>query len=68
VGANLSLSGSWEEHTPGLVGTNDWTYVQLYFNSGNRTEVTVACRLGYMSGTALGTMWCDDIELWPQMP
>ena len=68
MGANLSLSGSWVEHTPGLTGTNDWTYVELYFNSDSRTEVTVACRLGYMSGTALGTMWCDDIELRPQVP
>jgi len=63
AGANLGLFGTWD-HTPGLFGSNDWTFVSMEFNSGsNTTEVTVACRLGYWSGTATGTVWCDDIEL-----
>jgi hypothetical protein len=65
AGANLGLLGTWD-HTPGLFGANDWTYVNMPFNSGSNTQVTVACRLGYWSGTATGTMWCDDITLQPQ--
>lgn len=64
AGANLSLYGTWD-HTPGLYGTYDWTYVTMQFNSGDNTEVTVACRLGYWSGTVTGTVWCDDIQLKP---
>lgn len=61
-GANLGLYGTWK-HTPGLFGTNGWTHVEMEFNSGDAGEVTVACRLGYRSGTATGKMWCDDISL-----
>jgi hypothetical protein len=68
VGASLNVMGSMSEHTPGLTGTNDWTYVQLYFNTWGRTEITIACHLGYASGTAMGTMWCDDLTLRPQNP
>jgi regulation of enolase protein 1 (concanavalin A-like superfamily) len=64
AGANLGLYGTWE-HTTGLFGTNDWTTVSMQFNSGSNTSVTIACRLGYWSGTATGTMWCDDIRLEP---
>ncbi len=64
AGANLSLNGTWER-TVGLFGTNDWTSVSLEFNSGSGTEITIACRLGYWDGTAIGTMWCDDIHLDP---
>lgn len=62
AGANLGLFGTWD-HTSGLFGTNDWTLVSMEFNSGTNATVTVACRLGYWSGTATGTVWCDDIEL-----
>jgi archaellum component FlaF (FlaF/FlaG flagellin family) len=66
AGANLGLYGTWE-HTPGLLGTNDWDFVIMGFNSGSSTEVTVACRLGYWSGTATGKMWCDNIILAPKL-
>ena len=62
IGANLSLYGTWE-HSADLKGTNDWTYVSFEFNSGDNTEVTVACRLGYWSSTNTGTAWFDDIAL-----
>jgi hypothetical protein len=62
AGANLGLYGTWE-YTAGLFGTNDWTTVSMQFNSGSSTTVVIACRLGYWSGTATGTMWCDDIRL-----
>jgi len=64
AGANLGLFGTWE-HTAGLFGTNDWTPVSMQFNSGSQTSATIACRLGYWSGLATGTMWCDDLKLEP---
>jgi hypothetical protein len=62
VGANLGLYGGWE-HSPSVVGTKDWTYVELVFNSGSRTQVQVAPRLGYWSSTATGKAWFDDLQL-----
>jgi hypothetical protein len=64
AGANLGLFGTWD-HTNGLYGTNNWTYVSMQFNSGSNTTVTVACRLGYWSSMAMGTMWCDNVQLDP---
>lgn len=62
AGANIGLFGTWD-HTTGLVGTNDWTYVYMDFNSGSNTEISVDCRLGNYSDTVTGTMWCDDIRI-----
>lgn len=66
TGASLSLQNTWE-HTTGVVGTtDDWTYQEMSFDSGENTEVTIACRLGYWAGIVTGTMWCDDIILRPK--
>lgn len=65
MGATLSILGTWDEHSNALLGTNDWTYVSFAFNSRQRTEVTVAARLGFWSGTTTGTAWFDDLELAP---
>jgi len=69
IGANLCLLGNLQDplwdHSPDLKGTNDWTYVTFHFNSGNRSSVIVAARLGYWSATATGTAWFDDITLTP---
>jgi hypothetical protein len=48
--------------TKALIGDNDWTQVQLNFNSGALTELTINCLFGGW-GRALGTAWFDDIEL-----
>jgi putative membrane-bound dehydrogenase-like protein len=48
--------------TKALSGDNDWTRVQLNFNSGQMQEVTINCLLGGW-GRATGTAWYDDIEL-----
>ena len=62
AGANLGIFGTWQ-YTTGLYGSNDWQFVSMQVNSGNNGQIVIACRLGYWSGTATGTMWCDDIEL-----
>ncbi len=64
AGATLSLWGGYE-HSRSLVGTNDWTYSTLIFDSGNRTEVGVLARLGYWYSTASGEAWFDDLCLIP---
>jgi len=48
--------------TKALSGDNDWTQVQLNFNSGQMREVTINCLFGGW-GRATGTAWFDDIEL-----
>jgi putative membrane-bound dehydrogenase-like protein len=50
--------------TKALSGDNDWTQVQLNFNSGQMREVTINCLFGGW-GRATGTAWFDDIELTP---
>ena len=50
--------------TKPLAGDNDWTQVELGFNSGQMTEVTIDCLLGGW-GRATGTAWFDDLELAP---
>jgi thermitase len=62
VGANLSVMGNLE-YTNGLIGTNDWTYVSLSFNTGDRTQIDVGARLGMYSGTTTGIAWFDDLKL-----
>ncbi len=65
LGANLSLLGTWEHHSVGLLGTNDWTYVAFAFNPGENSKVTVAARLGFWAGTTKGTAWFDGLQLTP---
>jgi putative membrane-bound dehydrogenase-like protein len=50
--------------TKALSGDNDWTQVQLNFNSGAMREVTINCLFGGW-GRATGSAWFDDIELTP---
>ena len=63
MGANLSIFGSWNEHSQPLFGSNEWTHVSFAFNSGERSHVTVAARLGFWSGMTTGAAWFDDLEL-----
>lgn len=62
AGANLSLYGTWQ-HTAGVFGTSDWARNGLLFNSEDNHQITAAARLGYWSGTAIGTAWFDDLRL-----
>jgi len=62
IGANLSVWGGYEA-SRSLAGTNDWTFVALVFDSGDRTEIEVGARLGHHGSTASGTAWFDDLVL-----
>jgi putative heme-binding domain-containing protein len=50
--------------TKALLGDNDWTQVQLDFNSGEMRQITINCLFGGW-GRTTGTAWFDDIELVP---
>ncbi len=50
--------------TKALLGDNDWTQVQLDFNSGEMKQITINCLFGGW-GRTTGTAWFDDIELIP---
>jgi dolichyl-phosphate-mannose-protein mannosyltransferase len=68
AGANLSildvtLNSGFTFSSPPLFGDNDWTQVELEFDSGTHTQLTVAARLGMYSGTLTGTAWFDHIRL-----
>jgi len=62
VGANLSIYGGWERSEP-LLGNTDWTYLVLVFDSGKRSEIEVAARLGFYNSTAKGSAWFDDLVM-----
>ncbi|NJN17100.1 MAG: hypothetical protein HC822_12910 [Oscillochloris sp.] len=63
AGANLSFFELTFEYTPPQQGTNDWTYVEMPFNSGDHSRLTLAVRLGFYSGITAGTAWFDDVQV-----
>jgi putative membrane-bound dehydrogenase-like protein len=48
--------------TPSLHGPNEWTHVEVEFNSGAHRTLTIDCLFGGW-GTAKGTAWFDDVQL-----
>ncbi|HZL35005.1 MAG TPA: PVC-type heme-binding CxxCH protein [Tepidisphaeraceae bacterium] len=64
LGALLNVHGT-EYKTPAVTGTGDWKPVEVNFNSGAMTQVSINCLYGGW-GHATGTAWFDDVELSPQ--
>ncbi len=65
AGANLSVPGT-SARTPALVGTHEWRYVSVVFNSGPMpTPLVICARLGYPDGATTGTAWFDNVQLAP---
>lgn len=62
IGANLSVLHNLSRSV-GVLGSTNWKYVTLEFNSENNSQVTIAARLGYWSGIVTGTAWFDDLRL-----
>ncbi len=61
-GALLNLHGIGGAETKPLTGTQDWTRVELVFDSGANDAVQVNCLLGGW-GRSTGAAWYDDIQL-----
>jgi alpha-N-arabinofuranosidase len=61
-GALLNLHNIQPLATPALTGTQDWTRVELVFETGGNDAVVVNCLLGGW-GLATGKAWYDDLCL-----
>ncbi len=63
-GALLNIHGMEGIRTKALVGTTEWSYLEVCFNTIQRKQVTVNCLLGGW-GTSTGKAWFDNIRLEP---
>ncbi|HYF33942.1 MAG TPA: carbohydrate binding domain-containing protein [Prosthecobacter sp.] len=61
-GASISISGGFET-TDRVQKTKPWAKVELEFESGGKTEMTIGPRLGQYHNTVVGTAWFADLEL-----
>jgi len=61
-GALLNIHGHSQGVTPALTKIHDWTEVEVFFNSENRSSVMINCLFGGW-GTSTGTAWYDDVAL-----
>lgn len=61
MGALLNVHGTDYRSKP-VVGTSDWTKVEITFESGGSSRVSINCLFGGW-GHATGTAYYDDIEL-----
>jgi len=62
TGALLNLHGLGRLRTPAIVGTQDWTRVELEFNTESNDAIQINCLLGGW-GKSRGAAWYDDIGL-----
>ena len=61
-GAHICISETLEK-SDNVVGTSDWTEVEFYFNSKNRTTVDIGFRLGGFEDNCTGTAWFSDFKI-----
>ena len=62
AGALFNIHQINEARTRALTGTNDWTRVEMTFETGQASSVQLNCLFGGW-GLATGTAWFDDVEL-----
>jgi alpha-L-arabinofuranosidase len=60
-GAQINVNGE-EWHTPPVIGTQDWTRVEVEFDAGANDALEVTCLFGGW-GRSTGKAWFDDVEL-----
>ena len=61
-GAIISIYETTEV-SKALTGTNDWTKIEMYINSENRTTIPIGFRLGGNLAETKGTAWFADIKV-----
>ncbi|MBP6785516.1 MAG: ThuA domain-containing protein, partial [Verrucomicrobiales bacterium] len=66
MGALLNIHGT-EYKTNGIIRDSDWVEVELIFNSGNRTKVSLNALFGGW-GSSTGKAWYDDVKLARLLP
>ena len=60
-GVLLNVHGT-DNATKGVTGTSDWQKIEMTFNSGGQTRLSINCLYGGY-GQATGTAYFDDVEL-----
>lgn len=61
-GALFNLHGISDAETAPLTGTNDWTKVQMEFDTEMNDVIHINCLFGGW-GSATGNAWYDDVKL-----
>jgi len=61
-GALINLHGIGGAATQSVIGTTDWTEVQMEFNTEKNDLIQINCLFGGW-GLATGTAWFDDVKL-----
>jgi alpha-N-arabinofuranosidase len=61
-GVQININGEEEWRTPPVIGTQDWTRIEVEFDAGANDALEVTCLFGGW-GRATGKAWFDDIEL-----
>ena len=61
-GAQICISGT-TERSKAVSGTSNWEDLTFYFNSKNRTEVTIGFRLGGYAEKTKGAAWFSDFQM-----
>lgn len=63
AGANICISDTTEK-SESITGTNDWTEIELLFDSKNREEINIGFRLGSYDDNSKGEAWFSDFEIY----
>ena len=61
-GFNIGLKDNLEK-SKSLVGTNDWTELNFYFDSKNNENIDIAFRLGENGQNCKGTAWIANLNV-----
>ena len=61
-GAHICIEDT-TERSNSLTGTNDWTKIEMLFNSKNRETVNIGFRLGGFQEKSKGTAWFSDFKV-----
>ena len=62
MGALMNVHGMGQTRTQAIKGDQDWTEVEVTFNTGNQSRIQVNCLFGGW-GVSTGTAWFDDLSL-----
>ena len=61
-GAHICIEDT-TERSKSLTGTNNWTKIEMLFNSRNRDVVNIGFRLGGFQEKSKGTAWFSDFKI-----
>lgn len=66
-GAHICIEDT-TERSKSLTGTNDWTKIEMLFNSKNRETVNIGFRLGGFQEESKGTAWFSNFKVEAGIP